>query len=922
MIRSGLIWRMAAGNLRKQWKQTLLTVFAGAIGAMLIAISAVNYESVQSSGKAWIETHLGPINWKLSPEKSESGGFTAAEIATLLERTENDGYTLLPYVKTEAAVIAADAEAGAGAALKNILFIGFPMEEAVSFDPVGNALWREELADDELIINRETANLLDVQTGDVLAVAVQNGEQLFRIRAVTEQRGLTGYLETGTFSDTIIGSESAVRKLSGRMAGSYDAVLLGHTNPAIDLQGMFLIQDLPFRVDYLKLNAQQKFEKMNFTLIIGMISAVAIASSMLFMRQVLTMIGESRQEMYGILRAIGFSKPNISAMFTAEALLLSFFSALLGTIAGMLGGYQLIRLFYGSYAAELSRMAGSNITVQPYISLSTTVIVFAVILLFLAMISLLAARRVSQFGIVEALRGPSQMKQAGRGKGRVRGKKGVAALALGIIGISGTAVHFVFAFVQPPELKGENILLIAATWLIACCYVLSIFLTLMDKMDVPLHRILRIVGIPRLSVMLALKYPRWHKGRSYTTALLFSLVMMTITFVVCILQLILANGDVDRTNQSVFGFGGYASYRTTEEQQKIVEAAAKDPFIHGQMKGTVTIEPFMLSMVENGIAQAVVPVTEELVGNHPKALLARAPNFSDDAAAWEAVRNNPEYIILPHFFSMKDPLYSDDITLVKAGDSIRLPVYESKLRSGTEAWEPLTERTFIVAGFVPNDASNLLMDFYGATFMNEKVVDELRPFGHKWMNQNDLGFVLFQFDYKDIKTAQALEERFAVQGVLTFNVPYLKNSAEQLLNKQLGIGFIGFTVISAFIGLMGLAIIQFRSVRERSKQVGMMRCIGVPSKQIYGMFFIEGFVISVVGLLAGWAIGSSGVRIFSENLKHDIRVYEEPAIFHYPFGILLPIIGSLVIASFFINLLPARAALRLKAVDALRVGNE
>lgn len=61
---------------------------------------------------------------------------------------------------------------------------------------------------------------------------------------------------------------------------------------------------------------------------------------------------------------------------------------------------------------------------------------------------------------------------------------------------------------------------------------------------------------------------------------------------------------------------------------------------------------------------------------------------------------------------------------------------------------------------------------------------------------------------------------------------------------------------------------------------------------------------------------------FSENIKYDIRVYEEPFVFIYPYDILIPIIGVLLAASLIINIAPARAALKLKAVDALRMGND
>ncbi|NIK77889.1 ABC-type lipoprotein release transport system permease subunit [Paenibacillus castaneae] len=923
MIKSGLIWRMAFGHLKKQWKQTLLTVIAGAIGAMLISISVVNYESVKHSGAAWIEKRLGPINWKLTPENLNSGGFSAEETALLMDypSSMNNDYTLLPYVKTEANLISNTAGDRNQAALTNMLLLGFSLETAAKFDPKGAELWNRGLADDELIINRETAGLLQVQIGDTVTIKTADGQKLLRIRDVAEQRGLTGYIDSGAFTGTVIGSERTVRELSHQEGDSYEAILVGSKDPSTELYGMFRLQELPFQVVYLKQDAMNKVRQMNYALIIGMISLVAIASSMLFMRQVLVMIGESRQEMYGILRAIGFSRGHISAMFLVEAFLLSLLSALLGTVVGVAGGYGFVELLYNSYTEELSRMAGNPVTIQPYVSAFSIIFLFVIVLLFLAVISLFVARQTSRFQIVEALRGSSDDGGAGQG-----GKKKPWTIRLLLTaGLAAACIHFVFVFIEPPELNGDNMLLIASTWLITCFTVLFFALNLLGRIDLPLQKLLRFIRLPAISVMLAVKYSRRHIGRTYTAALLFALVMMVITFMTCIMQLLLAAGSVERTDQTVIGFGGYAAYQSVQEKEKLITAATADTYIKHNIKGVMTVEPFMLQVRENGrIAQAALPVTEEIVKHGGLELLARSPEFSSDQETWQAVLDDPTYIILPHFYMMEDPLFPDAIELMKAGDHITLPIYKGGtlvyMGEGTTPALPVSEQTFIIAGFVPNQ--KVLIDFYGGMFMNKSVVEELRPYGFKWPNQTSLGFALFRFDYRDIKLAQALEERFAILGVLDFNVPYLKNTASQLMNKQIGNGFIGFTVISACICLMGLAIIQFRAVRERSKQVAMMRCIGLPGRHIYWMFFIEGFVISAIGLLVGWGVGSSGASIFVEGIKKDTRVYEDSVIFNYPFEILVPLIGGLLIASLLINIAPSRAALKLKAADALRMSND
>ena len=261
---------------------------------------------------------------------------------------------------------------------------------------------------------------------------------------------------------------------------------------------------------------------------------------------------------------------------------------------------------------------------------------------------------------------------------------------------------------------------------------------------------------------------------------------------------------------------------------------------------------------------------------------------------------------------------------VKPGDTITLPIYEDKkLRMSNEQWTPLTHKTFIVAGIAKqNTANQMNISFYQATYVHPEVYKELQPYGFKWPNQPEQGFVLMKFDYKDFNHVSKLEEKMTIGGIMNFHVPYADNSAEQLINRQLLIGFIGFTAFSALIGMLGLAVVQFRAVRERSKAIAMMRCIGLPRKHIAWMFILEGSIIGTAGLLTGWGVGSTGAKLFYNTISMDVKPGEKPIPFDYPIEILLPIILALIAAALLINVGPARSALKLAPADALRAADE
>lgn len=910
MMGSSIVWRMAISNLLKQWKQTLLAIVAGSIGAMLIALSVVNYTSVQKSGEEWLDTRLGSINWQLKPSNLESKGFTQAEVDKLIQTTvsTNPEYRILPYVKTEAAVVVEQA-------LNSLLLIGFPLEAAAQLDPAREKLWRAGLGADELIVNSSTAKLLDVRVGDAVSVLTSRGDKLLRIRSIVDESGLTGFRDTGAYNGTLIAAEATVRELAGMDAEVYPAILVGHTDANANPRAMFLAGEIGYTIQYLKEDYKYKLDQMNFTPIIGLISAIAIVTSMLFMRQLLIMIGESRQTMYGILRALGMTEKHIFSMLAAEVLILSLLTAIVGTVLGIVGGYALIGYFFGSFSDELARMSGIHIPIRAHVSFGSTVTVFFALLLFTSVISLLAARRAGKMKIVEAIKGggPTFFHR------NIRRRSVGFKLSLSI----GTACSIAFlsmVLLDPPDLNqvGEDIPLIILLWLVTCFTVLFYALYLVSLVDKPIAALLQRLGIPRLSIMMAVKYPRQHGGRTYISGLLFTLVMMLLVIIITIQSALQVFNDVDRNSQTVFGYEGYAAYTSVEERDHILRTIEEDDFLKEHLHATSYVEPYMLLLDETGKYQSsVVSVNDAIVqGVH---LIDRAPQFDSDEAALRAVMSDPNYIILPYEFVDEDSYqYWDAMADLRAGEEITLKIYENGIRLRNQSLNEGANRSFIIAGFAEEDANERLVEHFTSIFVHPSIAAQLKPFGFKWPNHLHLGYVLFQFDYKDVRLAQMIEERLLINGVLSFEVPYLNNSASLFVMKQAGNGFIGFTILSAVIGLMGLTIIQYRAVKERGNHIAMMRCIGISGKQIVWMYVLEGFIVSVIGLLVGWGIGTAGMHIFLHTVTNDVASNQEPLQLGYPYYVIVPIVIGLALASLLLNIIPAKAALKLKPAIALR----
>ncbi|HEY6553083.1 MAG TPA: FtsX-like permease family protein, partial [Vicinamibacteria bacterium] len=125
------------------------------------------------------------------------------------------------------------------------------------------------------------------------------------------------------------------------------------------------------------------------------------------------------------------------------------------------------------------------------------------------------------------------------------------------------------------------------------------------------------------------------------------------------------------------------------------------------------------------------------------------------------------------------------------------------------------------------------------------------------------------------------------------------------LTMALGaIAAISLTV--AGIGIMNVMLV---SVSERTKEVGLLRAVGVERRQIQSVFLAEAAMLSLAGGLLGLATGWLAVRVL-------VRVFPALPASPPPWAVIAALTLSLVTGIVF-GLLPARRAAKLDPVAAL-----
>lgn len=148
----------------------------------------------------------------------------------------------------------------------------------------------------------------------------------------------------------------------------------------------------------------------------------------------------------------------------------------------------------------------------------------------------------------------------------------------------------------------------------------------------------------------------------------------------------------------------------------------------------------------------------------------------------------------------------------------------------------------------------------------------------------------------------------------------------QMMNEQFDISVGIFMGVIIFALLFGILNTMLMAVLERRKELGMLMAVGMKRNQIFSMIMIETVLLAVVGaaigMLAGWGIvswfGVKGIPLSSlaeglASMGMSDVVYTKLDTPYYIQTAVMMVIAALIAA-----IPPARRALKLNPVEAIR----
>jgi putative ABC transport system permease protein len=388
--------------------------------------------------------------------------------------------------------------------------------------------------------------------------------------------------------------------------------------------------------------------------------------------------------------------------------------------------------------------------------------------------------------------------------------------------------------------------------------------------------LMKMGGLPR-SAQMGLRNVARKKGRSISTILQITLAVGMFLAIISIGASIQSavsqefsnfTSDIISTGSTE---GGRALY---EDLQYVIE----------DIDGVKTAEPIMdTEVIINDQNLGVFGYSYNTVSYDFERTLYKGRWYNQ-----EEEQNNASVIVLTKSFS--------EFENIGVGDSV-----EVEMATGTFQFE--------VIGITSSLMNNGLACFIPISTLQDKLMmgDVVTGFAIVTESKSHDLIDRVATDIEDTM----LQQGFVVNNIILYVAEEQNHQAnQQVMNLMMAVG--GIIVLITMIGLMSMLTM---NVIERTKEIGMMRCIGSSSRSIRSVFGVEGLVIALFGWTAGIPMGFL-VGSFLNKMIYDLLHLEIAFIFPTEY-ILISLVLTLIMTLVVIQPSLWRAT-HLKPGDALR----
>lgn len=925
--------RMAWRYPRRRRIEALLVVIGSMLGTSIITGSLIVGDTIDRSIVASAYDQLGPVD-ELVTVPGLAAGEELVDRVGPLESVDPSGEVLdgiLPIVTVPVSVVGERVQPRA-----QLVEVDFGAAQDFGDDPDIVGLPPEGPQPGTVYITEDLATTTRVGVGDTVTVHVYGVPFEAPVARVLDQQGIAGFwpvdgrqqsynvfVTPGTVAAGLGGvtlpdgiepprTHLAFSNVGGVEAGA------GLTEEATELIAAAVGGEVspesvrPVKQNQLDVARSTADSLTDLYLTVGMFS---VAAGILLLVNIFVMLADERRSQLGMLRAIGMRRRTLVAGFATEGWLYALVASAVGAVLGIgLGRViawragQVLGTGDDLYTLELS-FAWDVETVVRGFALGLVISVVTIVL---------TSIRISRLNVIAAIRDlPVPASRRHRRRPTVLGGVALAAGAgWAVMAFAGDAAYGIaaapmiaaagFGGLIAPRAGVRTATTVAALGVLVWGMVFVPVLGWLDiETGIPIFLVqgfgmcaaavaLLIVHHKALGIWLShrfggavpvrvgLAYPMARTFRTAMTLGMFSLVVLTIVYLAFISAMFGQQVDTIADQAS----GGFDVVVTSNPTDPVTADDLQE------IRGVTDVAPLMYGIAHVDLASrdGEWPITgfgPELADAPPS--LVDLGGYPSEAAAWQTVLEDPGLVIVDGFLLDTSGTAAD---IPEPGDAVVL----TDPASGAE-------RTVEVAAVATEDYLNNGV-FYGAEGFRDM-------FGPRAVESR---FYVAAVDPG--RVADTISTTLTANGAEARAIPDL---VEALLARTQGF----FTLMQQFVGvgllvgIAGLGVQMVRSVRERRRDVGMLRAIGVVPARVTESFLLEATFVAFEGVVIGVLValvGSYGLVLSDAGFLARLE-------WTLPLGEIVTVAALTILAATVTAVLPSRRAGRIRPAEALRVAD-
>jgi putative ABC transport system permease protein len=964
--RRPVIFKLGVRNIPRRRAQTTLIVIGLMLSTLLMAAALGTGDTLDHSATVEVYDNLGLVDELVifstdvdDPNSGTTATIPASTLSLVDQTLDGDPNVdgVMPLLEQHAPVV----NPVRNLSEADVVLVGLDQSRLDAFGGLkttnGETIDLATIGSDAVVLSERAADALEAKAGDSIQVVYDNQQRNFTVAAIAENTYLSGARRNPGTGLEIPGLAMPLANLQ-QLTNQPDrltSVAISNTGGVRDsldltdevveklapaLEGQSLGVD-PIKKD--QVDAATQFAQIltGLFLILGLFT---VASGILLIVLIFTMLAAERRSEMGMTRAVGAHRSQLIQQFMSEG---SGYALLAGLVGAALGVLAALGIGYG-----MGYLFGDYIHVAPRVTARSLIVAYAlgVFITFLAIVG--SSWKISRLNIVAAIRDIPDTTSPRRRK-RTLVWAGLLLLLGGVLTMAGVSsgqlapfaigmsflpfgVALILRFFGVPSRPVFTLvgLFLLFFWLLpekqfkqifgdyegdfemffvaGISMVIATTIVIIQNTDLLLAGVTGLGGLFKSklpAVRTAVAYPGAARGRTGLTIAMFSLIVFSLVMIATMNRNFVNLFLGDKANAGWDVRADALSANPIDDftgtlQVKGVDTSGFEAV--GQTSNPSTFYSQLRLAESDDSGWKVWPVLgmdDSFITESAVEFQQRAKGYESDAAVIAALQNEPNVAVIDSFALEGNENFGGPDNSFRLGmgsdDKVFDPISVELANPSGGAPQPVK-----IIGVIDSKIGSLW-----GVFANQQTIDQIYP----QMTYTSYYVALDNPDEAD-EVAKQIEAAMLQNGVQATSI---RDQLEESQQQSTGFLYIiqGFMGLGLLVGVAAIGVIAFRSVVERRQQIGVLRAIGYQQGTVALSFLIETAFVVGLAVLAGTILAI----VLARNLFTSGEVgASENAEFIVPWGIVSVVLIATIAIALLMTWIPARQASRIAPAEALR----